>query len=90
MTARHLLIHGVVQGVGFRWSLAVQAEKHGLRGWVRNRDDGAVEAHLEGAQDDVEAVVEWAHDGPRFAHVTHVEVQPVADEGTATFELEYG
>ena len=88
MTARHLLVHGVVQGVGFRWALAAQAERHGVRGWVRNREDGTVEAQLEGAIDDVQAVVDWAEVGPRFARVSHVEVTAVASEGAASFEIE--
>lgn len=88
MAARHLLVHGVVQGVGFRWALAAQAERAGVRGWVRNREDGVVEAHLEGAADAVQAVVDWAQVGPRYARVSHVEVTAVADEGAASFEIE--
>ncbi len=88
MTARHLLVHGLVQGVGFRWALAAKAEGAGVRGWVRNRHDGAVEAHLEGAADAVQTVVDWAHLGPRHARVSHVEVTAVAEEGAASFEIE--
>ena len=88
MTARRVLVHGVVQGVGFRWALAAQAERAGVRGWVRNRADGAVEAHLEGDQAAVQSVVEWAQIGPRYARVSHVEVHAVAHEGAASFEIE--
>ncbi|WP_372594157.1 acylphosphatase [Actinotalea sp.] len=88
MTARHLLIHGIVQGVGFRWALAAEAERSGVRGWVRNRQDGTVEAHLEGPLDSVLEVVTWAHTGPRYARVSHVEVRAVADEGASSFEIE--
>jgi len=88
MTARRILVHGLVQGVGYRWSLAAQAERLGVHGWVRNREDGTVEAQLEGAVDAVQAVVDWARVGPRFARVSHVEVTAVADEGTASFAVE--
>jgi acylphosphatase len=88
VSARHLLVHGVVQGVGFRWALAAQAERSGVRGWVRNREDGVVEAHLEGEDDAVTALVSWAHRGPRYARVSHVEVTVAADEGAAGFAIE--
>ena len=88
VTARHLLVHGVVQGVGFRWALAAQADGAGVRGWVRNRPDGTVEAHLEGDPAAVQSVAEWAQVGPRYARVSHVEVHAVADEGAASFEIE--
>jgi len=88
MTARHLLVNGVVQGVGFRWALGAQAERAGVRGWVRNREDGTVEAHLEGPLDAVQSVIDWAQTGPRYARVSHVEVTAVADEGAAAFEIE--
>jgi len=88
VTARHLLVHGVVQGVGYRWALATRAEGAGVRGWVRNRSDGTVEAHLEGDLTAVQSVVEWSQVGPRYATVSHVEVHAVADEGVASFEIE--
>ncbi len=88
MTARHLLVHGVVQGVGFRWSLAAEAERRGVHGWVRNREDGTVEAQLEGAIDAVQAVADWARTGPRHARVSHVEITAVGDQGAASFEIE--
>ena len=87
VTARQLLVHGVVQGVGFRWALAAQAERAGVRGWVRNRAGGSVEAHLEGAPDAVQSIIEWAQVGPRYARVSHVEVHSVADEAAASFEI---
>ena len=70
----HLIIHGLVQGVGFRYSLCREADTLGLRGWVRNRRDGSVEALAGGAATAVALLIEWAHRGPPSAQVIRVEV----------------
>jgi acylphosphatase len=62
-----LEIHGRFQGVGYRWSMTVQARRLGLKGWGRNRRDGSVEASIAGAQDQVELLVDWARRGPEGA-----------------------
>lgn len=72
--ARHLRISGQVQGVGFRYSMAEEAGRLGITGWVRNRRDGTVEALVDGDPDALEAIVAWARQGPRGSHVTGVEV----------------
>ena len=69
---RRLFIHGRVQGVGFRWALTEEARKLCLDGWVRNRDDGSVEALLIGPQEAVDALTVWAHRGPPRARVDRV------------------
>src|SRR3977135_4493458 len=61
--AKHLVISGRVQGVGFRYSMSDEAERLGVTGWVRNRRDGTVEAALEGAPDGVDANLAWARPG---------------------------
>ncbi len=68
----HLLIDGVVQGVGFRYTLQRVATEAGATGWVRNLRDGRVEAEVEGAPDQVDAVLAWAAHGPRGGHVSGV------------------
>jgi acylphosphatase len=78
--ARRLLITGRVQGVGFRFAFADEARERGLRGWVRNRRDGRVEAIIAGAPEDVETMVAWAHHGPPAARVTAIDVEPVTGE----------
>ena len=75
-TIRHLVIVGRVQGVGFRFGMQRKAEQYRIRGWVRNRRDGSVEAVVQGAPDDVAAMIAWARHGPRSAAVERVEVEP--------------
>jgi acylphosphatase len=73
MTATHLIIHGRVQGVFYRdWTVRT-ARQLGLNRWVRNLPDGAVEAHLEGAREAVEGMIEKMHQGPPAAKVERIE-----------------
>lgn len=74
MAARRFLIHGVVQGVGFRHAMKREAHRLGLSGWVRNRANGSVEAVAVGNDDAIEALHHWARRGPPSAHVDVVEV----------------
>lgn len=87
---RRLTIHGHVQGVGFRWSLNAEARALGLRGWVRNRRDGSVEALICGTPQTVEALTAWAYRGPPSARVERVlcSDEPDAEnlEAAAGFE----
>lgn len=77
--ALHLTIHGVVQGVGFRDALRWEARRRGVRGWVRNRGDGTVEAVIDGPPAARAAVLAWAHRGPRTACVTRVDVRAASE-----------
>ncbi|QOJ79815.1 acylphosphatase [Infirmifilum lucidum] len=70
----HVYVSGFVQGVGFRYSMLRVARAAGVRGWVRNLRDGRVEAVLEGPEDAVMRVIEWARRGPPGAWVERVEV----------------
>lgn len=73
-TTAHVLIRGHVQGVSFRAHLLREAKKNGLKGWVRNLNDGSVEAVLQGGRDRVNEVVRWCHNGPPAAKVEAVVV----------------
>ncbi|MFN3751587.1 MAG: acylphosphatase [Thiobacillus sp.] len=78
MQTRHLRIHGRVQGVGFRVSMRLEAERLGVSGWVRNTADGKVEAVVQGPAEAVDALIAWAHQGPPLARVERVEVSAAA------------
>jgi acylphosphatase len=86
-TRRHVLVHGRVQGVGFRVSVARRAEQRGIAGWVRNRSDGAVEAVFEGEPGAVESLVEFCRSGPRGASVERVEVADEEPDDLSWFDV---
>lgn len=75
-TASRIVVRGIVQGVLFRASMSEVARKNGVSGWVRNRVDGSVEAHVEGEEEAVTRVIEWARHGPPRARVDSVSVVP--------------
>lgn len=86
--ARDVIVHGLVQGVFFRDSCRTEARQHHVAGWVRNEYDGTVSAHFEGTPDDVDAMVRWAHHGPRHAVVTSVDVREAEVQGLSGFEVQ--
>jgi len=67
-------VQGRVQGGGYRAACADRARLLGLRGWVRNRRDGAVEAFLAGPEANVLSMREWMWEGPDSAQVTQLDV----------------
>lgn len=76
MILRHVFVTGRVQGVGFRLSLVREAKKcEGLQGFVRNLEDGRVEAVIQGEERDVLALVAWCKKGPPGASVKELEVR---------------
>lgn len=85
---RHFQITGLVQGVGFRYSMRAEAIQLGLSGWVRNRRDGSVEALAHGDAVAVEAISRWAQHGPRSARVDAVQQTDVvaSDDCPTDFE----
>ena len=85
MAAQRLEIFGRVQGVGFRAFVARAALRHGVRGWVRNRRDGSVEALLIGEESEIAATAAQCRRGPPLARVDRLEVLPAQDDGSADF-----
>ncbi|EIM24531.1 acylphosphatase [Microvirga lotononidis] len=75
----HVLIHGRVQGVSFRAWTQHQAQLHGLKGWVRNRRDGTVEAVFSGPEDLVKVMLKACHEGPGGSRVEKVEILDQGD-----------
>lgn len=84
MTTRRYLVRGRVQGVGFRWFAARQAQRLGLRGFARNLDDGSVEIVVQGPEAAVEELARALAKGPALAHVAGVENAEVPHD-TPTF-----
>lgn len=87
MVRRHVVVHGFVQGVGFRYAVERAARTRRVAGWVENRADGTVEAVFEGDRDDVEALVDFCRRGPRGAEVRNVSVSEEPAEGLAGFRV---
>ena len=82
-----MIVSGLVQAVGFRYSLASRAESLDVAGWVRNRPDGTVEAVLEGPGDAVESLVGWCRHGPRGARVDGMEIHDEKPVGISGFRI---
>ncbi|AMM21923.1 hypothetical protein AX769_19450 [Frondihabitans sp. PAMC 28766] len=84
---RRVVVSGVVQGVGFRFSTEGEADRIGVGGFVRNRPDGTVEIEVEGEPQDVDELLAWLHGGgPSSAEVTRVDVSELAPLGESAFE----
>ena len=77
---KHLLISGKVQGVGFRHWLYMKATKKNIRGWVKNKITGEVEALLIGNSEDVNDVIKQCKRGPSPSNVTQIRIQDYQQE----------
>ena len=84
---RRVVAHGRVQGVFFRDTVSSEADSRGVAGWVKNRDDGTVEAVFEGAPDAVQAMVDLCGSGPESADVAKLEAGEEEPEGLSGFEV---
>ncbi|HEX2295860.1 MAG TPA: acylphosphatase [Actinomycetota bacterium] len=78
---------GDVQGVNFRQAIADKANEQGVTGWVRNLNDGRVEAVLEGPRDEVYRVVGLCRAGPKGARVSGVQVDREPPKNEKTFKI---
>lgn len=72
---RRYLVRGRVQGVGFRYFVQKEAVRLGLRGWVRNLEDGRVEALAQGVPLQLDEFEGALHRGPRWAEVRGVDIE---------------
>lgn len=73
-------VTGKVQGVGFRMSTVRQAHSLGVAGWVRNLEDGSVEALLQGEHDRIDQMLSWLRLGPPAARVQEIETREVQED----------
>jgi acylphosphatase len=87
LTRVRVRIRGRVQGVFFRAEARARAQALGINGWVRNADDGSVEAVFEGADEQIESLLEWCRRGPAGARVEEVEVAREEPAGEPGFQV---
>jgi acylphosphatase len=85
--ARRVVVQGRVQGVFFRETARRRARRAGVAGWVRNTEDGSVEAWFEGDPDDVEVMLHFAETGPSGAYVEKVDVEDVDPQDLRGFDV---
>jgi DNA ligase D-like protein (predicted 3'-phosphoesterase) len=81
------VVRGEVQGVGFRDAAVGRARELGVRGWVRNGEDGTLRVHAEGPRRALDALVAFLHDGPPLARVAEVAIDELAVEGHEQFAI---
>ena len=89
MVARHYIVKGRVQGVGFRYFTRRLAAELDIKGWVKNLENGAVEVHAEGDEKPMEQFFSDIKRGPSLAFVQEVEAGEVEPEGYPDFSLEW-
>ena len=87
MPTVHLLIHGKVQGVFFRASAKDVADEIGIKGWVKNTEEGDVEIKASGSHDQLQKFIEWCKLGPKRAIVANVAVTNVDEENFRNFAV---
>ncbi|WP_256390962.1 acylphosphatase [Natronoarchaeum rubrum] len=86
-TRAHVFVSGRVQGVFYRANTRENARERGVDGWVKNLEDGRVEAVFEGPEDAVEEMVEWCHTGSPAADVEDIEVEYGDPQGEDEFSI---
>jgi len=75
LTRVHIVVEGLVQGVGFRWFVQRRAEAMGITGWVRNQYNGNVEIEAEADRSLLEELIKEVKVGPRSAHITNLRIE---------------
>lgn len=88
-TRAHIFVSGTVQGVYFRATTRDRAREEGVDGWVRNLDDGRVEAVFEGSESAVDGLVEFCHEGSVAAAVEDVDVTYQDPQGEDEFHVRW-
>jgi acylphosphatase len=86
-TAYHIIVKGKVQGVFYRKSTYKKALELGLRGWVKNMDNGNVEIEAEGLVEALEKLISWCAEGPKNAIVSEVDSEEITPKGHKDFRI---
>ena len=84
ITRKHIIFHGFVQGVGFRWRARQAADLYGCTGWVRNEWDGTVEMEIQGKEEQIDRVIQSINAG-RYVFIERMDVQTIPIEKESSF-----
>lgn len=87
MQTLHLIITGKVQGVFFRAKAKSEAEKYGIKGWIKNTHDKKVEALITGEPAILDMFIEWCKKGPEKARVEEVLITERSEKEFEGFEI---
>ncbi|SDI73536.1 acylphosphatase [Alteribacillus bidgolensis] len=90
MIKQHIVVHGKVQGVGFRNFTLAEARKLGIKGWVRNKANGTVEIEAEGTEKKMGHFLDSIAEGSKFSKVQNLDISEIdAVQHKGTFEVKY-
>jgi acylphosphatase len=84
-----IVVHGRVQGVGFRYSASREARSLNLKGWVENQADGTVRAVIQGNQEACYRFIRWCRKGPGYSRVEKLDIKEMAAESLKSFSVRY-
>ncbi|OES43518.1 acylphosphatase [Domibacillus iocasae] len=87
--ARHLLVSGKVQGVGFRYFAQMTAVEHNVNGWTKNLENGSVAIHAEGTPEQIDTFIKSIKKGNHFAKVHEIQEEPASVESFTSFRIKY-
>ncbi|MAH03514.1 acylphosphatase [Candidatus Pacearchaeota archaeon] len=82
-----LYINGIVQGVFFRAFVKENAERYNIKGFVRNLEDGRIEAFLEGNSEDVNKMIELCKKGPKHSQIKNIQIKPEKFQDFKVFKV---
>jgi acylphosphatase len=85
--AVRLYLRGVVQGIFFRAFIKENAERHNVKGFIRNLEDGRIEIFLEGDLEAVDKMIELSQKGPKYAQIQNVEIKEEKLQGFKEFKI---
>ena len=86
----HIFVSGIVQGVFFRASVKERAQDMGLRGWVKNLEDGRVEIVFEGKKEKIQEIIDWIKSEPGMWKIENIQLEWQTFRGEFDgFEIRY-
>lgn len=87
MTTMHVIIKGKVQGVFYRATAKEVAQNLKISGWIKNTDEGHVEAVISGSEDKLQQFIVWCKQGPSGAIITHVHAEEISEQSFERFSI---